>query len=650
MGMMWGGGGGLSPHDGLGGQRWKMRELAQREHWDWPVVKRALSAFAPYWRRALAVAAILVATSIGAVLPAWLTRQIIDVGIGGRNVPAVIWFTVTLIGVSLVSGLLGVWQTWLGNLMAQDVMADYRLALFRHIQRQSMNFFARSQSGELVSRVMNDVAAIQNVVTNTLVGMVSNTFLIIATLALMFSMNWQMALLSLVIVPTFVIPTQRVGRVRQRLQGQIQESLSRLTIKLTEQFGVSGALLTRIFHREDHQERHFTEINTQLRDLQVRQNVVGRWLFMWLGLFSSVGPAALWGYGAWLVIHGRMGIGTIVAFTALLGRLYGPLSQLAQVHVGILSSIALFRRIFALQDMAPDIVDGPTCLPQDAVRGHIRFEGVYFAYDGERSAPEDDRAYVLQDVELDIAPGQLVALVGPSGAGKTSLLHLIPRFADPTRGRVLFDGHDCRELTLGSLRTQIGLVPQDPFFFHDTIRNNLLYARPNATESAMREACAAAQIDDLLAGMPDGLDTLVGERGYRLSGGERQRLAIARVMLQAPRVVLLDEATSALDTLVERRIQLALGALLAGRTAIVIAHRLSTILSADNIVVLENGRVAGTGVHGELLETSPLYRQLYEAQFVSQEPLPYGGRADEHLHPDGDLHPVEREGRVDMLR
>ena len=619
MGMMWGGGTGSGNHAGLGVHRLNMQELARKEHWDWPVVKRALMAFAPYWMRAIVITLILVATSIGAVLPAWLTRPIIDVGIGRHDVPAIFWLTGTLIAVALASGLLGVWQTWLGNLMAQDVMADYRLALFRHIQRQSVNFFARSQSGELVSRVMNDVAAIQNAVTNTLVGMVSNTLLIAATLVLMFSMNWKMALLSLVIVPTFVIPTQRVGRIRQRLQGQIQDNLAQLTIRLTEQFGVSGALLTRIFHREDWQERRFSATNRQLRDLQVRQSVVGRWLFMWLGLFSSIGPAALWGYGAWLVIHHHMGIGTIVAFTALLGRLYGPLSSLAQIHVGILSSIALFRRIFALLDTAPDIVDGSTSLSFAEVRGNIRFEAVSFAYAAERQTESGDPLYVLRDIDLDIASGRLVALVGPSGAGKTSLLHLIPRFADPQQGRILFDGHDCRDLTLGSLRTQVGLVPQDPFFFHDTIRNNLLYARPDASDDMMREACAAAQIDDLLAGLPDGLDTLVGERGYRLSGGERQRLAIARVILQAPRVVLLDEATSALDTLVERRIQLALTALLTGRTAVVIAHRLSTVLSADSIVVLEQGRIVATGRHCELLESCALYRELYEAQFLSLE-------------------------------
>lgn len=607
MGMMWGGGGG----HGIMGGSWEMRELARKESFDWPLIKRALGALLPYWPRALLVSLILFGVSAGGVLPAWLTQQIIDNGIGRGDVRLVVWLTAALIVTAIFTGLLGVWQTWLTNVIAQDVMADFRLTLFQHIQRQSVGFFSSRQTGDLVSRVMNDVTAIQNVISNTLVGLASNLLVIASTLFVMFEMNWKLTILSLIVVPGFVFPTQRVGRTRQKLQSRIQENLSQLTVQLSEQFGASGALLTRIFNRGPQETERFSRVNRDLRDVQVRQALVGRWLFMWIGMFSSIGPALLWGYGGWLVIHHQMQLGTIVAFTALLGRLYGPLSQFAQLHVNILSSIALFRRIYAVLDVEPEVKDGTRVLPAGDVRGEIRLENVTFSY-----RPGDDAQNVLDGVTLTIAPGTIVALVGPSGAGKTTLMNLILRFSDPVSGRVLIDGHDERDLTLASLRSQMGLVPQDPFFFHDTILQNLLYARPDATREEIEAACRAAQIHDMIASLPERYETVVGERGYRLSGGERQRLAIARVLLRSPRIVLLDEATSALDSLVERQIQDALGALMSGRTAVVIAHRLSTVLAADRIVVLERGRIVAQGRHAELSTASALYRELYEAQFL----------------------------------
>lgn len=600
---------------GLGGGRnsWRLRELAENERFEWNIIRRALQSLTPYWPHAILTTLLLVLTSGTTVIPASLTQRIIDDGISKGNLRTILWLTALLIAVSLVSGLLGVLQTWLGNIIAQNVMADYRLAIFRHIQAQTIRFFTTRQAGDLVSRVMNDVTAIQNVITTTMMGLVNNLLLIAFTTALMFSMNWRMSILALLVVPGFVLPTQRVGRARQRLQGRIQETLSAMTVHLSEVFGVSGALLVRIFQRERAEEVRFADTNRNLRDLQIRQTVIGRWLFMWLGMFSSIGPALLWGYGGWLVIHHRTSIGSIVAFTTLLGRLYGPLSQLAQLHVSVLSSIALFRRIFALLDIVPEVADGPVVLPSRDNAATIALREVTYAYP---VATEDGvRRNVLSRVSLTIASGQTVALVGPSGAGKSTLINLMLRFFDPDFGVVEIDGVDARSLQLSSLRSQMGLVPQDPFFFHDTVEQNLLYAKPEATESEIEEACKAAQIHDTILRLPDGYQTLVGERGYRLSGGERQRLAIARVMLQAPRVVLLDEATSALDTLVERQIQTALAMLLEGRTAIVIAHRLSTILAADQIVVLNRGQVVATGDHESLLRSSALYRQLYEAQF-----------------------------------
>ncbi|CAA7600224.1 Putative ABC transporter [Acididesulfobacillus acetoxydans] len=604
-----------------GNSRWRLRELANQEHFDWQIIKRVLKAFVPYWPTAILVMLVIFVSAIGNVAPAWLTQKIIDEGILKGRLAELIWLTLTLVGVAIATGLLGVWQNWLSNLIAQHVMADYRLALFRKLQEQTVNFFASTQSGDLVSRVMNDVTAIQNAITTTLVGFVSNLLMIAVTLTLMFKMNWRMSVLAMIVVPAFVIPTQRVGRVRQKLQAEIQEWLSAMTVQLSETLGVSGALLIRMFNREEAEEKKFATANVKLRDLQVRQGLIGRWLFMWLGMFSSIGPALLWGYGGWLVIHHEMELGVIVAFTTLLSKLYGPLSQLAQVHVNVLSSIALFRRIYSVMDLETEVSSGPVILQEQGVRGRIELRGVSYSYP-DYTGQEELRP-ALQEVTLTLEPGQKVALVGPSGAGKTTLLNLIPRFADPTGGSLLLDGVDCKTLSLRSLRAQMGLVPQDPFFFHDTVYNNLRVARENATLEEMEQACRAAQIHDMIADLPQGYQTMVGERGYRLSGGERQRLAIARVLLQGPRIVLLDEATSALDTVVERKIQDALAVLLEGRTALVIAHRLSTVLSADKIVVLNEGRVVAAGKHEELLQTCPLYKELYEVQFgVQSTPEP----------------------------
>ncbi|MFZ3101865.1 MAG: ABC transporter ATP-binding protein [Desulfitobacteriaceae bacterium] len=609
---------------GTGGRnRYRMLEMAKNEHFDLDIVRRVITAFRPYWPQAALLSLLLLIISVGNVIPAWLTQRIIDNGILKENASLVIDLTLLLLAIAVLTGLLGVWQNWLSNSIAQNVMSDYRLALFRNIQSQSMNFFTTQQAGDLVSRVMNDVTAIQTVVTSTLVGVVNNLLLIIATLSLMFSMNWQLTILALIVVPGFVLPTQRVGSIRQQLQSEIQQKMSVLTVQLSENFGVSGALLIRIFNREPEESKRFAEMSEELRDLQIRQTLIGRWFFMLMNMFSALGPALLWGYGGWLVIHHQIGIGVIVSFTTLLAKLYGPLSQLAQLHVNVYSSIALFRRIFSLLDAEPEIKDGPVAIPTDRVCGQISLEGVSYAYPC-LSSEGDNTVPVLKKIDLLVQPHMMVALVGPSGAGKTTLINLIPRFADPTAGRVLLDDQDIRNLTLSSLRAQLGIVPQDPFFFHDTIYNNLIFANPEATMRELEGACQAAQIHDLIQGLPEGYQTLVGERGYRLSGGERQRLAIARVLLRSPSIVLLDEATSALDSLVERQIQQALEILLKDRTSIVIAHRLSTILKADLIVVLENGQVVATGNHKTLLDTCTLYKKLYELQFApvkSSEPF-----------------------------
>ncbi len=603
LGMGFGGGGGFG-----GGRHSELRDLARNQTFDAGLAMRAIRAFGPYrWQAAAAVGVIFCTSALGTLPPLLTGNYIVQKGILGKNVHVLVFYTSALVAIALASGLLGVLQNWLSNVVGQAVMADFRQRLFEHLHSQPLRFFTDHQSGQLVSRVTNDVNAIQSVVTGTLVSVASNVLILTTTLIVMFALDWKLTLLSLIIVPAFVAPTQHVGRVRQNLQRRIQVALGHLTAQLTETLGISGALLVKAFTQERMEFARFAQRNEEVRRLNVEQSLIGRWLFMWLGLFQALGPAALYGFGGYLYIRGELKLGTIVTFVGYLGRLYSPMNQMAQLHVNVLTSLALFRRIFEVLDREPEIRDGPHVL-HAPVAGRVALEGVSFRY-------RPDLPPALDHVDLELPPGALVALVGPSGAGKSTLMSMVSRYYDPTEGRVTLDSRDVRDFTLESLRGVIGLVPQEPFLFHDTLLANLLYARSDASRAEVEAACRAAQIHDVIAAMPDGYDTVVGERGHRLSGGEKQRVAIARVLLRAPRIVLLDEATSSLDTLSERRIQAALEHLLQGRTALVIAHRLSTILAADRIAVLEQGRIVGLGRHAELLERGGLYARIYREQF-----------------------------------
>jgi ATP-binding cassette subfamily B protein len=598
MGVRFGGGRDLT----------ELRQAARTERLDWPLLGRAAGFFRPYrWRVAAVLALLLVSSALG-VAPAVLTQRIVDDGILKGRLDVVLQGAGAIVGLALVQGLLGVGQTYLTNHIGQSVMADVRARLYRHLLRQPLPFFASAKSGELVSRLTADVSAIQSVVTNTVVGLAQNLFILATTLAVMFGASWRLSLLAVLVLPAFVLPTQRTGERRRDLQAEVQAVLGRLTAQLVETLGVSGALLVKLFGREADEAERFEAGARQLARLQIRQSLVGRFLFMWLNIFATVGPALLWGYGGYLAIRGLLSVGTVVAFTTLVGRLYTPLAQMAQLHVDVLTSVALFRRIFALLDLDPGRIAGSGTLPPPPASLGIAFEAVTFVYPGARQP-------ALDGVSLAVPAGQTVALVGPSGAGKTTLMQLVPRLLEPTSGVVRVGGVDVRTIDPATLRREMGMVPQDPFLFHDTILANLRYAKPDASAREIEEACRAAEIHDVIMAMPDGYETVVGERGYRLSGGEKQRLAIARVLLRAPRIVLLDEATSSLDAIAERRIQAALAALLAGRTALVIAHRLSTVLAANLIAVLERGRLVAVGPHAELLAAGGLYARLYREQF-----------------------------------
>jgi ATP-binding cassette subfamily B protein len=486
-------------------------------------------------------------------------------------------------------------------------MYDLKLAMFSRLQSLSLRFFTESRTGELMSRLTSDITGIDNVIAGTLVTFVQNLLILTTTLATMFVLDWKLTLVSLLVLPWLILPTITVGRLRRKLRLERQQLHGSVNSMMAESLGISGLMLIKTFTREKDVYGRFQQENKELMDLQVREALVGRWYFMLLFLVTTGGPAIIYWFGGGQVISGDLTLGTIVAFVALLARLYTPATDLMSLHVDVMTSAAYFERIFEYLDLEPDIADAPDAVEIGHAEGRISFENVSLEYSPGRRA--------VDSVNFEVAAGSLVALVGPSGAGKTSITYLVPRLYDPTEGRVLLDGRDIKEITLESLRRQIGYVTQETFLFHATVRENLILARPEATDAEVEAACEAASILDVVQRLPEGMGTVVGERGYRLSGGEKQRLAIARVLLKDPALLLLDEATASLDTHSERAVQKALSELMSGRTTIVIAHRLSTVLSADVILYVDEGDVVERGSHDELLVLDGRYAELYREQF-----------------------------------
>jgi ATP-binding cassette subfamily B protein len=571
------------------------------------IVPRIVGYFKPYARSWLLILLCIAAGAALNLLPPLLVREIIDVAIPSGNVTLLAVTVAGSVLAGLLARLIGVGQSSINVRIGQGVMFDLRNELYRHLQKQAIRFFTESKTGELMSRVTNDVGGIEGVVTGTIVSVVTNLVTLVSVMVVIVGLNWQLALLSLVMLPFFILPTRRVGRIRQQLRRQTAEHQGALASVMAETLSISGTLLMKAFARESYEAERFRQKSSDLRELEIRQRMVGRWFFMVIGLFQSIGPALIYLYGGWLAIQGEISLGTVVAFVAYLRQLYGPVSELANVHVDAMTSLALFERLFAYLDLKPEIEDSPNALVPPPARGDIQFDHVSFGYVEGRLA--------LEEISFAAQPGQLVALVGPSGAGKTTVTYLVPRFYDPVSGSVRVDGHDVKDLSLHWLRSQIGIVTQETFLFHATVTENLIYARPDASLAEIEAACKAAHIHDFIVGLPEGYETMVGERGYRLSGGEKQRLAIARVLLKDPRILLLDEATSSLDSRSEALIQAALTPLMEGRTSLVIAHRLSTILAADVILVLDRGRLVEQGTHAELLARGGLYARLYEEQF-----------------------------------
>ena len=595
------------------------------------LLRRVLGYARPYWRSlALMVAAIGVTALLG-LIPPLLYRDLIDNVLPNKDFARLNWLALGMIGIPVVIGLIGVGQRYLSARVGEGIIADLRQAMYGHLQSMSLRFFTSTKAGEIVSRFNNDVVGAQSAVTSTLPDILTNGITLISTLVVMITIEWRLALLSVAVLPLFLLPARRVGHILRRIRRQALEFNAEMNNIITETLGINGVLLVKTFGRQRREVARFNDTSGNVRDIGVRQALVGRWFFLGLGIASAIGTALIYWMGGYLVLREAITVGTIVAFAAYLGRLYGPISSLSNVQVEFATSMVSFERVFEYLDLPVEIEDRPGAVELKAVDGRVCFENVSFSYMAEDELPAEPdkngnqpkgvagvittRRWALRDLSFEIYPGRLAALVGPSGAGKTTVTYLLPRLYDPTEGRITLDGHDLCNISQESLAQQIGVVTQETYLFHDTVRANLLYARPDATQAELETACRAANIHEFIAGLPDSYDTVVGERGYRLSGGEKQRLAIARVILKDPCLLILDEATSHLDSHSESLIQVALEPLLAGRTSVVIAHRLSTILAADQILVLDEGRLVEQGTHAELLARGGLYADLYETQF-----------------------------------
>ena len=575
---------------------------------------RIFSYLKPYWKQLLIVLIAIIISSVLNLMPSVLTGKIIDEGLINRSMKKLVLFIVLSLAVTLGANLIGVLESYMNTWIAQHITYDMRNKMYKHLQKMSQRFFTSNNQGDIITRMTSDITGVQQVITGTLTSILSNSITLIVALVVMFSQNWVMALVGIAVIPLFIIPTRSAGKTRWSITTESQACSDEINGILNETMSVSGQLLVKLFGMEQVEYNKYEEANKRMVKLNIREGMAGRWFRVALSTFSSIGPMLLYLAGGILMMKydSTLTVGDITVLVALLGRMYGPVNQLLNIQVDWIRSMAMFTRIFEYYDM-PVEIESPAdaIIPTEPAKGEVKFENVGFYYEKERQ--------ILSDVNFTLESGKCIAVVGPSGSGKSTLVNLIPRLWDAVSGTVSFDNVDVRKLDLSYLRENIGIVSQETYLFNGTIRENLLYAKPDATEAELIEACKKANIYDFVEKQETGLDTIVGNRGLKLSGGEKQRISIARVLLKNPALMIFDEATSALDSISEQKIQDAIEPLIQSRTSILIAHRLSTILNADEILVINNGVIAERGTHDELITQGGVYAQLYETQFCKKD-------------------------------
>lgn len=583
------------------------------------LIKRIFSYLKPYRLQLVFVLAAILCSAVLTLLPSVLTGRIIDDGLIAKNMKALVFYILLSFGVTLVANLIGILESYLNTWIAQHITFDMRNSMYSHLQKMSMRFFTTNNQGDIITRMTSDISGVQQIITSTLTSIISNAVTLTVALVLMFSENWKLALVGIAVVPLFVIPTRSAGKRRWSITKDSQACSDEINGILNETLSVSGQFLVKQFGMEEREYDHYETVNRKMIGLNIKESMAGRWFRMALGTFTNIGPMLIYLVGGIIMMRfdKSITVGQISVLVALLGKMYMPVNQLLNIQVDWIRSMAMFTRIFEYYDMKPEIENATDAVRPSSAEGEVEFRNVRFYYDPERE--------ILHDISFTLSKGKCIAIVGPSGSGKSTLINLIPRLYDVIDGSVLFDGTDVRRLDLSFLRENIGIVSQETYLFNGTIRENLLYAKPDATEDELIEACKRANIYDFIEKQETGLDTVVGNRGLKLSGGEKQRISIARILLKDPALMIFDEATSALDSISEQKIQDAIEPLIATRTSILIAHRLSTILAADEILVIKDGEIAERGTHQELVGAGGVYTQLYETQF---------SKATEHIQPE----------------